>query len=106
MNFQERARAQVQVNHCDDSPSSDNTQSDDIPQIGSEVEDGDEFVVEEIVAHRNRNGRTEYLTSWLGYPESENTWEDEDNFIDDGVVNAELTRYIRNRNRRAPFVLI
>jgi len=51
MNFQERARAQVQVNHGDDSPSSDNTQSDDIPQIGSEVEDGDEFVVEEIVAH-------------------------------------------------------
>ena len=36
---------------------------------------GDEFVVEEILDHRVRNGKEEYLTWWRGSPKNEATWE-------------------------------
>jgi hypothetical protein len=34
-----------------------------------------EWEVEEIIKHRKKGRREEYLVKWLGYPESENTWE-------------------------------
>ena len=40
----------------------------------TEADEGEEFVVERIISHRFRNGRKEYLLSWKGYPEEENTW--------------------------------
>jgi len=49
-----------------------------------EVEEENEFEVERILEFRpvegtRGTGRGEYLVKWLGYPESENTWEPEEN---------------------------
>ena len=38
------------------------------------ADEGEEFIVERIVSHRFRNGRKEYLLSWKGFSEEENTW--------------------------------
>jgi hypothetical protein len=35
----------------------------------------DSFVVERIECMRIRNGRTEYLVKWSGWPSKDNTWE-------------------------------
>jgi transposase InsO family protein len=35
----------------------------------------DEWEVEKIITHRGKGQRIEYLVKWLGYPDSENTWE-------------------------------
>ena len=35
----------------------------------------DEWEVEKIIAQRTKGRHIEYLVKWLGYPESENTWE-------------------------------
>ena len=41
------------------------------------INDEDEFEVEEIKTHRERNGNREYLVAWRGYSEEENTWQPE-----------------------------
>lgn len=38
-------------------------------------ESEDEYEVERLLAKRTRGGRVEYLIKWLGYPESESTWQ-------------------------------
>jgi transposase InsO family protein len=40
-----------------------------------EIEPDNEFKVERILDKRVRNGKTEYLVKWEGYPDEENTWE-------------------------------
>jgi transposase InsO family protein len=44
-----------------------------------ETEEDNVFEVEEIIAHRTRNNGKEYLVKWLGYPDSDNTWEPDTN---------------------------
>lgn len=44
-----------------------------------ETEEDNEFEVEKIVSHRGPPRRREYLIKWLGYDESENTWEPQKN---------------------------
>ena len=42
----------------------------------------DEWEVDKIVAHRkDKNGRWEFLTKWVGYADGEDTWEPIGNFI-------------------------
>lgn len=52
-------------------------------QPSKEKEDNnEEYMVEEILGKRiSRCGRVQYLLKWLGYPDSENSWEDEDNLV-------------------------
>ena len=45
------------------------------------VED-EEYEVEAVVAERQRNGQTEYLLKWKGWPEDDNTWEKEATLVD------------------------
>jgi hypothetical protein len=38
-----------------------------------------EYIVDKIVNHRVRRGKTEYLLHWQGYADHDNTWDKEDN---------------------------
>ena len=51
-----------------------------------------DFQIEEIVSHKTKQGKTRYFIKWLGYPESENTWEFESDLIADGC-STELRKY-------------
>ena len=42
-----------------------------------QIENEDEYEVEEILDTRTRRGKQQYLVKWLGYPHSDNTWEPE-----------------------------
>ena len=39
------------------------------------------YVVDSIAGSRKRRGVQQYLVKWEGYPDSENTWEDEQNIF-------------------------
>ena len=39
----------------------------------------EEYEIDQIVAHRGNGKNCQYLTTWKGYPSSENTWEPESN---------------------------
>ena len=43
------------------------------------IDNEEEYEVETILSHKGPNSRRLYLTTWKGYPSSENTWEPEVN---------------------------
>ena len=43
------------------------------------INNEEEYEVEAILSHKGPNGCRLYLTTWKGYPLSENTWEPEVN---------------------------
>jgi len=55
---------------------------------GSDAEPEEEYTVEKILDKRIRGGKTEYLIKWEGYPDSENTWEPEDNLDCPDLISA------------------
>lgn len=54
-----------------------------MPSVEEEIYD-----VEAIVKHRILKGKKQYLIKWLGYPSSQNTWEDEDNIFCEELKRA------------------
>ena len=48
------------------------------------------FSAEEILKHRNRNGKVEYLVKWLSFPKSQSTWEPEHDILDRRLIDSYL----------------
>merc|ERR1712228_172201 len=48
----------------------------------------EEYTVEKILDKRTRGGKTEYLIKWEGYPDSENTWEPDENLDCPEIISA------------------
>lgn len=58
----------------------------------------EEYEVEEILNHRKKRGKQQYLIKWKNYPDHENTWEDEEN-----LENAKDTLHKYKASRRSFF---
>jgi len=43
------------------------------------MSDSESFEVEDIVNHRHKKGKIEYLIRWKGYTPQDDSWEPEDN---------------------------
>merc|ERR1712126_654122 len=54
---------------------------------GSDEEE-EEYSVEKILDKRTKGGKVEYLIKWEGYPDSENTWEPQDNLDCPDIISA------------------
>jgi len=52
-----------------------------VPPPPIEIDDFQEYEVEDILDLRIRRGQLEYLVHWRGYPISERTWEPTSNLI-------------------------
>ncbi|CAG8473757.1 11278_t:CDS:2 [Funneliformis mosseae] len=64
----------------------DSTPSVDENLVSEEEESDDEYIVEKILEHRIKKGITQYYLKWKGFPEEDNTWENEsdiDSFIEE-----------------------
>jgi len=51
-------------------------------------EEEEEYSVEKILDKRTKGGKVEYLIKWEGYPDSENTWEPQDNLDCPEIISA------------------
>lgn len=56
------------------------------------MSDGEIFVVEAIRKHVYRNNKLLYYVKWQGYPESDNTWEPEENLFCEELLNKYKTK--------------
>ncbi|ORD93998.1 HP1 [Enterospora canceri] len=54
------------------------------------------YDVERIIKDRTIKGKKQYLIKWVGYPESECTWEDENNMFCDDMVRE----YEENKRKK------
>ncbi|KAJ2813102.1 hypothetical protein H4S07_000931 [Coemansia furcata] len=64
----------------------ENTKLNSADEEDEEEDDSDTFTVEKIVGHRKEDGGTLYHIKWADYPDSENTWETEENIIDKDML--------------------
>ncbi|KAG9294655.1 hypothetical protein G9A89_008134 [Geosiphon pyriformis] len=64
-------------------------------QLEVEGSDDNEYVVEKIIRHKKtKSGVIHYFLKWKGYPQSENTWEKEENVYATDLIEA----YWRQQN--------
>ena len=53
------------------------------------------YSAEEIVSQRLKNGKPEYQIKWLGFPDSQNTWEDAENILDKRLLECFYKKHPR-----------
>jgi len=46
----------------------------------------DEYEVERIVEHRGQPPHTQYLIKWEGYPDEDNTWQNEEDVLAPAIL--------------------
>lgn len=68
------------------------------PPPAAVIDGDDAWEVEYIFGERTRNGKTEFKVKWVGYPDTEFTWEPEANLRHDMGSTADLM--IRNFRRK------
>jgi len=65
------------------------TKPDDEVDAAEGEEEEEEYVVEKIVdSRKGKGGKKEYLLKWKGYPDSENTWEPQENLDCSDMIEA------------------
>lgn len=70
--------------------------------LASSSDDEEGYEVERIIAKRLNRGKTQYLLKWKNYPDTENTWEPEENIMDaDMIVEFENEREKLNQSEKA-----
>ena len=70
----------------------------DIEEFGPPITDNETiFRAEKLIDTRVWKGRREYLIKWEGFPQSENTWEPEDNIYDPNLIEGFNAMQKKNR---------
>ena len=92
----ERLSEQSDDSSDDDSSDEDREPSDEDRESSNEESSDEEYQVEEVLKHRARGSKHEYLLKWQGYGAESNTWEPASN------VCPILLKEFENRRRPAP----
>ena len=72
----------------------ENTSEED-EESEEEVDMDNVYSAEEIVSQRLKNGKPEYQIKWLGFPASQNTWEDAENILDKRLLERFYKKHPR-----------
>jgi hypothetical protein len=64
--------------------------------------DSDEYLIDTILDQRTKNGTTEYLIKWDGYPLQEATWEPESNLIHSQNALAKFKKSLKIKMSHSP----
>ncbi|KAJ2235353.1 hypothetical protein H4R99_004667 [Coemansia sp. RSA 1722] len=70
---------------------------------GSQAGDDEEvYVVKEVLEHKKANGKTLYLIRWEGYTSDEDTWEGEENILDEEILKKYWAKQNTKSSRQIP----
>jgi hypothetical protein len=77
--------------------------------------DPPEYIPESVLEHRVRGGAIQYFVKWVGYSDSENTWEDEADLTEHGGAdlivaymkrNVPTAAELKKKSRNRPFQIV
>lgn len=68
-------------------PSTDQHQTTEPNNISPQIDNQTIFNAERLLKSKTRKGKTQYLVKWVGVPEDQNTWENEENIFDQRLLD-------------------